>query len=83
MVAVAIAILILLVFLWIVGKGFPIVFRGCIDFLQRIFIREEKEGSVYEKVYKDMSDFVSCDWGDWSRIVLAGMIIGGLVCSKG
>ena len=44
MVAVAIAILILLVFLWIVGKGFPIVFRGCVDFLKRIFYKGRKGG---------------------------------------
>ena len=44
MVAVAIAILIQLVFLWIVGKGVPIVFRGCVDFLQRIFYKGRKGG---------------------------------------
>ena len=53
-------------------------------FFRESFIREEKEGSVYEKVYKDMSDFVSCDWGDWSRIVFSrNDNWSGLVCSKG
>ena len=42
MIAVAVALLILVVFLWIVGKGFPAAFRGCVNFLQRIFYRGRK-----------------------------------------
>ena len=31
---------------------------------------------MYENVYKDMSDFVSCDWVIGAGLFLAGMIIG-------
>lgn len=39
MVAVAIGILTLIVFVWLIGKGFPSVFRGCVNFFQRILYR--------------------------------------------
>lgn len=44
MVAVAIGIFILLVFVWLIGKGFPSAFRGCVNFIQRILYRGRKGG---------------------------------------
>ncbi len=44
MVAVAIGILVLMVFVWLIGKGFPTAFRGCVNFIQRILYRGRKGG---------------------------------------
>ena len=78
MIAVAIAILILLVFLWIVGKGFPIVFRGCIDFSSEEFFNKGRKGGqrVIEKITKTCLDLSAVIGVIGAGLFLAGMIIG-------
>ena len=44
MAATAIGILLILAFLWIVCKGMPVVFRFCVDLIQRIFHRGSRGG---------------------------------------